>query len=289
MSHALLGGSFDIHGGGIDLMFPHHENEIAQSRCAHPGEDFARVWMHNGFLQVEGEKMSKSLGNFFTVRDLLARGVPGEVIRFVLLSTHYRQPLDWTEAKVEEATRTLRKWRTATEGIDPAAKPPAAVVEAVAEDLNSPRAMSSLHEVEEPAALLAGAQLIGLLTHRLGDWSWKAVQISASLSGTGCVESSGQKHAAGGASISGVGRVESSGRKNAVGAVPLSGGAGARIAAIARRRDEARRSRDFALADRLREGLIQLGVEVRDTPEGTAVTLPTSLDLERLRELEALG
>ena len=110
MSEALLGRSFDIHGGGIDLVFPHHENEIAQSRCAHPEAEFARVWMHNGFLQVEGEKMSKSLGNFFTVRDLLDRGVPGEVMRMVLLSTHYRQPLDWTEAKVHEATVLLTLW-----------------------------------------------------------------------------------------------------------------------------------------------------------------------------------
>ena len=96
MSYELLGPSFDIHGGGIDLVFPHHENEIAQSRCAHPDGDFARYWLHNGFLNVEGEKMSKSLGNFFTVRDLLDKGIPGEVIRFVLLSTHYRQPMDWT-------------------------------------------------------------------------------------------------------------------------------------------------------------------------------------------------
>ncbi len=100
MSHELLGPSFDIHGGGIDLVFPHHENEIAQSRCAHPEGSFANIWMHNGFLNVEGEKMSKSLGNFFTVRDLLDKGVPGEVIRFVLLSTHYRQPMDWTEEKM---------------------------------------------------------------------------------------------------------------------------------------------------------------------------------------------
>ena len=107
MADALLGASFDIHGGGIDLVFPHHENEIAQIRCAHPEGDFARYWLHNGFLNVEGEKMSKSLGNFFTVRDLLDRGIPGEVIRFVLLSTHYRQPMDLTEAQGDEATGAL--------------------------------------------------------------------------------------------------------------------------------------------------------------------------------------
>jgi cysteinyl-tRNA synthetase len=106
MSHALLGESFDIHGGGIDLQFPHHENEIAQSCCAHPEGGFARIWMHNEMLQVEGKKMSKSLGNFFTVRDLLEQGVPGEVIRFVMLSTHYSKPMDWTEKKREEAERS---------------------------------------------------------------------------------------------------------------------------------------------------------------------------------------
>ncbi|HRM74331.1 MAG TPA: class I tRNA ligase family protein, partial [Paracoccus sp. (in: a-proteobacteria)] len=108
MSYELLGESFDIHAGGIDLQFPHHENEIAQSACAHPHGDFARVWLHNEMLQVEGRKMSKSLGNFFTVRDLLDQGVPGEVIRFVLLSTHYRKPMDWTAEKAREAEAVLR-------------------------------------------------------------------------------------------------------------------------------------------------------------------------------------
>ena len=105
MAYELLGESFDIHGGGNDLMFPHHENEIAQSCCAHPEGQFAQVWMHNEMLQVEGKKMSKSLGNFFTVRDLLDQGVPGEVIRFVFLSTHYRKPMDWTAEKAGEAEK----------------------------------------------------------------------------------------------------------------------------------------------------------------------------------------
>ncbi len=110
MSYELFGASFDIHGGGNDLMFPHHENEIAQSCCAHPEGDFAKVWMHNEMLQVEGKKMSKSLGNFFTVRDLLDQGVPGEVIRYVMLSTHYRKPMDWTAEKRQAAHRTLSLW-----------------------------------------------------------------------------------------------------------------------------------------------------------------------------------
>ncbi|MEI6099277.1 MAG: cysteine--tRNA ligase, partial [Alphaproteobacteria bacterium] len=96
MSYELLGGSFDIHGGGLDLQFPHHENELAQSACAHPHDSFAKVWMHNEMLQVEGKKMSKSLGNFFTVRDLLDQRIPGEVMRYVLFGTHYRKPMAWT-------------------------------------------------------------------------------------------------------------------------------------------------------------------------------------------------
>jgi cysteinyl-tRNA synthetase len=163
MSAALLGGSFDIHGGGIDLMFPHHENEIAQSRCAHPGEDFARVWMHNGFLQVEGEKMSKSLGNFLTVRDLLDRGVPGEVIRFVLLSTHYRQPLDWTEARVEEARKVLWEFAQAAQG-NGSGEPDPAFLAALADDLNTPAAIARLHEIRaagDRAALGASLRQLG--------------------------------------------------------------------------------------------------------------------------------
>lgn len=107
MSYELLGASFDIHAGGIDLQFPHHENEVAQSCCAHPEGGFASVWMHNEMLQVEGKKMSKSLGNFFTVRDLLDQGIPGEVIRFVFLSTHYGKPMDWTAEKAEQAEKSL--------------------------------------------------------------------------------------------------------------------------------------------------------------------------------------
>ena len=111
MSKSLLGEVFDIHAGGIDLQFPHHENEVAQSCCANDTPVMANYWLHNGYLMVEGEKMSKSLGNFITVKDLLDRGVPGEVIRMVLLMTHYRQPLDWTEEKVDEAEKALRRWR----------------------------------------------------------------------------------------------------------------------------------------------------------------------------------
>ncbi|WP_017997885.1 cysteine--tRNA ligase [Paracoccus sp. N5] len=174
MSYELLGESFDIHAGGIDLQFPHHENEIAQSCCAHPQGDFARVWLHNEMLQVEGRKMSKSLGNFFTVRDLLDQGIPGEVIRFVLLSTHYRKPMDWTAEKAREAEASLRKWRGLVAGIDPAPSPAPAVIAALADDLNTAGAIAALHELAgqgDAAGLLASAQLLGLLGEDLGDWA----------------------------------------------------------------------------------------------------------------------
>lgn len=174
MAYELLGESFDIHGGGNDLMFPHHENEIAQSRCAHPHGDFARVWLHNEMLQVEGKKMSKSLGNFFTVHDLLEQGVPDEVIRFVFLQTHYRKPMDWTEMKAREAEATLRKWRALTAGIEPAASAAPSVIDALADDLNTAGAIAELHRLAadgDAARLLASAQVLGLLSSDLGRWA----------------------------------------------------------------------------------------------------------------------
>ncbi len=173
MSFELLGESFDIHGGGNDLMFPHHENEIAQSRCVHPDGHFANYWLHNEMLQVEGKKMSKSLGNFFTVHDLLDQGVPGEVIRFVFLSTHYRKPMDWTQKKADEAATTLRKWRALTSGIEPSASAAPAVIAALGDDLNTPGALTELHRLAGDGAaadLLASARVMGLLTEDLGAW-----------------------------------------------------------------------------------------------------------------------
>ncbi len=148
MSERYLGTTFDIHGGGLDLIFPHHENEIAQSRCAHGTPVMAQVWMHNGFLQVEGQKMSKSLGNFVTIRDLLESGVmgghawPGEVLRLAMLMTHYREPIDFSVARLEEAEGKLRDWqRAAREAeVTPADAPDEAVVAALSDDLNFHRA-----------------------------------------------------------------------------------------------------------------------------------------------------
>ena len=161
MSFELLGDSFDIHGGGIDLQFPHHENEIAQSACAHPEGDFARYWLHNEMLQVEGKKMSKSLGNFFTVRQLLDDGVAGEVIRFVILSTHYRKPMDWTARKRDEAERRLAAWFRKTDGVEPAKVVPARVLDALADDLNTHLALSEMNSLSAPY-LKAAMRLIGL-------------------------------------------------------------------------------------------------------------------------------
>ena len=173
MSYELLGATFDIHGGGNDLMFPHHENEIAQSCCANPEGGFANVWLHNEMLQVEGKKMSKSLGNFFTVRDLLDQGYAGEVIRFVFLSTHYSKPMDWTDAKAKEAEKTLRKWRALTDGVA-AGDIPTEVIDTVAEDLNTAGVITILHRLAnagDAATLKAAAGLLGLLQDDMGAWA----------------------------------------------------------------------------------------------------------------------
>lgn len=165
MSAELLGEVFDIHAGGIDLQFPHHENEIAQSRCAHGTEVMANVWLHNEMLLVEGRKMSKSLGNFFTVRDLLDQGIPGEVIRYVLLMTHYRKPMDWTQDKLREAEATLNKWHALTDGIEPTAAS-TEVMSALADDLNTAGALAVLHDLarkNDAATLKASAAHLGLL------------------------------------------------------------------------------------------------------------------------------
>jgi cysteinyl-tRNA synthetase len=178
MAHDLLGERFDIHGGGNDLTFPHHENEIAQSKCA--GHDFANIWMHNEMLQVEGKKMSKSLGNFFTVRDLLDQGVPGEVIRFVMLSTHYRKPMDWTEKKRAEAEKTLKRWWEAIAALKYDDQPtiPSSFLKTVSNDLNTPGAISEMHQLysagrHQELALCAeylgiDEQVTGLVTAAIG-------------------------------------------------------------------------------------------------------------------------
>jgi cysteinyl-tRNA synthetase len=150
MSNRYLGEVFDIHGGGLDLIFPHHENEIAQTRCAFGTAVMANIWMHNGFLQVEGQKMSKSLGNFFTINELLADW-PGDVLRFNMLRTHYRQPIDWTLKSLEESWRTLESFfNNAGAALAGEAKIGASVLDALKDDLNTPKAIAELHALDKP-------------------------------------------------------------------------------------------------------------------------------------------
>ncbi len=170
MSKHFLGETFDIHGGGIDLVFPHHENEVAQSCCAHGTARMANVFMHNGFLQVEGQKMSKSLGNFVTINELLAttkfggRAWPGDVLRLAMLKTHYRQPIDWTLKALEEAEGILHEWsQIARDAM--AAIPPAALLDALSDDLNASMALAELHRLRKQGdaqGLRAGMAVLGI-------------------------------------------------------------------------------------------------------------------------------
>ena len=242
MSEEHLGATFDLHGGGQDLIFPHHENEIAQSRCAHGSAFMARYWMHNGYVVVGGQKMSKSLGNYFTVRQLLEEGFPGEAIRLALLSGQYRQPLDVTREKVTEAKAQLDRLYGALRHAgqvaeDGAPETPETVQAALADDLNTPQALAELHEIaselnkaaedaEKVAlkrALLAGGALLGLLEADPEIW--------------------------------------------------FQGGAGDlkadEVEALIEARKQARKARDFAEADRIRDELSDKGILLEDGPEGT--------------------
>ena len=171
MSAKHLGETFDIHAGGLDLIFPHHENEIAQSRSAFGHPFMATYWMHNGFLNISGEKMSKSLGNFFTVHELLDQ-FPGEAIRLLLLSAHYRQPLDFTHEGLIQAKATLDRWYGALRGreVRPADAVPRSVEDALNDDLNTPMAIGAIHQLADPSELRTGANALGLLQQDAEAW-----------------------------------------------------------------------------------------------------------------------
>jgi cysteinyl-tRNA synthetase len=169
MATRYLGEDFAIHGGGADLKFPHHENEIAQSCCANIGSHYARHWVHNGFLTVEGEKMSKSLGNFITVHDLLQRGVKGEVIRFALMSAHYAKPLDWNEKLLEDCTKQLSKFYRSMADVEQGIAVAPEMIAALSDDMNTPKAISVLHSLQANQLQAAGA-MVGLLQHNPHEW-----------------------------------------------------------------------------------------------------------------------
>jgi cysteinyl-tRNA synthetase len=232
MSAAYLGDVFDIHGGGLDLIFPHHENEIAQSRCAHGTPTMANYWMHNGFLQVEGEKMSKSTGNFVTIRELLADW-PGEVLRLNMLKTHYRSPIDWTVKGLEESAKTLDDWYWVAADIRDG-QPADAVIEALSDDLNTPQMIASLHGLRNSAAsgndrdrdaFAASLRLLGFLSETAAAWNGRKQQAS--------------------------------------GVDPKQ------IDGLISERTAARARKDFRESDRIRDELAAMGVVIKDSKEGT--------------------
>jgi cysteinyl-tRNA synthetase len=238
-----LGDTIDIHAGGQDLVFPHHENELAQSRCAHNGADFARYWVHNGFLSIDHEKMSKSLGNVLLVHNLVET-IPGEVIRLALLNAHYRQPLDWSDEAVEDARSKLVRLYGAVRGVAVSAvaragaEVPESVVAALEDDLNTPKAMAELFRVAKElnkateegererlaASMYATGDLLGLLQSDPEDWF--AGSIDGELSA-------------------------------------------ADVDVLIEKRNAARASKDFAAADAIRDELAAAGIQIEDGPDGT--------------------
>ena len=253
MAFKHLGQTFDIHGGGVDLVFPHHENEVAQSRCAHGTAVMANVWMHNGFLQVNGEKMSKSLGNFFTIDQLLRTsdfgGKPwhGRVLRFAMLGTHYRQPIDWTVERVAQARATLVELSEMLEGVSAAAAPHADILGALEDDLNTPSAISIIHGLAKSA--------------KRGN-AETAAALKASLAFMGVLD--GETRA-----------------DLMVGEVTTGTADYAKINDIIEERLQARRNRDFKESDRLRDVLAALGVVIKDGKDAKSGEVVTHWEMKR--------
>jgi cysteinyl-tRNA synthetase len=251
MAEKHLGSVFDIHGGGIDLVFPHHENEIAQSRCAHDLPVMANVWMHNGFLQVEGEKMSKSLGNFITINELLATKKfganqwHGRVVRWAMLGTHYRQPIDWTADRLLQARATLLDLADLLVSVEPADTPNAEVVAALSDDLNTPSALSIIHGLaksakrnpETAAELRATLKFMGLYGGETRDELNVGVE-----------------------------------------AVEVDAG---KVDALVAARLAARKAKDFKESDRLRDELAAMGVALKDAKDPATGEIVTTWEIAR--------
>lgn len=228
MSTKYLGSTFDIHGGGADLQFPHHENEIAQSNCANKDGKFARYWVHNGFLTVEGEKMSKSLSNFTTVHDLLEQGVKGEVIRLALLSTHYRKPLDWSKKAVSDAEKALKRFFIVVGQKTKEINAPKEFLEALSDDLNTPKAFALMHGYaakNEADKLYAAGKLIGFFYSDLDAFNENDQKL---------VSQDAEK-----------------------------------IEALIAARLNARKNKNWAEADRIRDEIAAMGITLKDNPDGT--------------------
>jgi cysteinyl-tRNA synthetase len=264
MAHELLGESFDIHGGGLDLQFPHHENEIAQSACAHPHGHFAHYWLHNEMLQVEGKKMSKSLGNFFTVRDLLDQGIPGEVIRFVFLMTHYRSPMDWTAEKARQAEAELGYWANTLSSrtdvlIDGAKKGnvDATVSQALGDDLNTSLALSRVQQIA-----------------RFIDNSDEYLKLSSDA------QAAADRDFIASAEVLGfdVSKLAHAKVKEREGLIQFE----SRLLSL---RSAAMASKDFSAVDALKSALIEAGVEVRMSKAGVELVPGPDFDPAKLESL----
>jgi cysteinyl-tRNA synthetase len=259
MSEELLGESFDIHGGGLDLIFPHHENEIAQSECAHEGKPFVKYWLHNAFVTVDGEKMAKSEGNFRTIRDVLAEA-PGEAARLAMLTAHYRDPLDWTGERLANAKQNLDRFYLALRSVESvkaeAGELPHALRAALEDDLNTPLALAALHEsvaelnkaesVQDKArikgGLLAAGAVLGLLQQPPEAWLKMKRELKLNVE-TGHYAITG-------------GKVELKTTNP-------------KIDKLVQERNEARKAKDFARADKIRADLAAEGIILEDRSDGT--------------------
>ena len=242
MSREIFGSKFDIHGGGLDLAFPHHENEIAQSCSLGSEDEFAQIWMHNEMLQVNGKKMSKSLGNFFSPKDLIDQGISGDSLRLMYLGTHYRKPLDWTENKVEESQKLQKKWEKLVANCEFGVISEK-VLNAVADDLNTPLALSEMHKLAKSGNvkdLKASGGFLGLFDNPI---SHKSETI-------------------------------------------LPDEVQNLITELLNERADARFKKDYAKADKLRDGFVKAGLIISDTENGIDWELGENFDLKKLEALK---